>query len=108
MSVEYQPIHRWRTAEVVPSVGTVSAMDSCYSIDVYCHGQMYQPKCTMSTNPTKKEQRKDKAALYPDSNIVPGPVDRSYLEEVGWAELFILATLRLTLPLLAQPNNPGH
>lgn len=56
----------------------------------------------------KKEQRKDKAALYPDLNMASGPVDRSYLEDVGWAELFVLATLRLTLPLLAQPNNPGH
>lgn len=64
MSAEDQPIHRWMTAEVVPSAGTVSAMDSCYSIDVYCHGQMYQPKCTISTNPTNKKNKEKTKPFY--------------------------------------------
>lgn len=89
--------------------GTLSTIDSCYSMGAYCHVQMYQPRCTISTSSTKKEQkRKDKAASHPDPNVVSGTVDQSYLEAVGWAELFVLVTLRLTLPLLAQPNNPGH
>lgn len=64
MSAEDQPIHRWMTAEVMPSGGTVSAMDSCYSIDVYCHGQMYQLKCTISTNPAKKKNKEKTKPLY--------------------------------------------
>lgn len=67
MSAEDQPIHRWMTAEVVPSGGTVSAMDLCYSIDVYCHGQLYQPKCTISTNPTKKRTKKRQSRFIPRS-----------------------------------------